>query len=184
MEPAAVEAPRRSLMPIVLALAVGLGGFFLLRSRLAPPPTPGIAAGHKADLSWKVVTPAGAPADLVAYKGRPIFLNVWATWCGPCVQELPSIDRLARDPRVAGVAFVCISVDADPADARRFLSTRDLKPDFLVAAGSPPPVFATDGIPATFLIDADGTIVESTIGSAEWDDPKVVDKLAALAKRQ
>ena len=84
-----------------------------------------------------------------------MFLNVWATWCGPCVQEMPSIARLADDPRLKGkdIAFVCVSIDQSSAAVRTFLEGRPWRMSFFRAEDIPP-VFSTDGIPATYIIAA------------------------------
>src|SRR4051794_9754607 len=66
------------------------------------------AAGGKAEYSWKVADLDGKPVDLSKYRGRAVFLNVWATWCPPCRREMPSIVRLASDPKLKDVAFLCI----------------------------------------------------------------------------
>src|SRR5205823_4576372 len=116
------------------------------------------------------------------YRGKAVFLNVWATWCGPCVRELPAIANLAANPRLKDVAFVCVATDEDQDAVRRFLAQRKLNLPVLHAVGRPPEVFATPYIPATFLIAPDGRIVHVEQGSAQWDDPAVVDKLETLAK--
>ena len=69
-----------------------------------------------ADYSWAIMDLNDRPVSFSAFQGRPVFLNIWATWCGPCVAELPSIARLAQ-PKLAGkkVAFVCVSTDDSAA---------------------------------------------------------------------
>jgi len=137
-----------------------------------------------ADYSWTIMDLGDRPVSFSAFQGKPVFLNIWATWCGPCVAELPSIARLARDPRLAnkGVAFVCVSTDESSQAVSRFLKDKDWPMTFL-RAEKIPPVFYSDGIPATFLIGADGRIAAVQIGSVEWDDPKVVAFLEKLASR-
>ena len=121
---------------------------------------------------------------LSRFKGKTIFLNVWATWCGPCVQEMPSIAALAKNPRLKdrGVEFVCVSVDDSSRTVRQFLEGRDWSMTFLrIGSGPTPAVFATDGIPATFLIDPNGRIAATTVGAAQWNEPEVVDFIEKLS---
>jgi thiol-disulfide isomerase/thioredoxin len=124
----------------------------------------------------------GQPVDFGRFKGKAVFLNIWATWCGPCVQELPSIARLAGNPTLKDVAFVCVSTDDSAEPVKKFLKGKGW-PMTVLRATDCPAVFRTEGIPATFLIGPDGRIAASEVGSAEWDDPKVMDLLKKLASK-
>ena len=133
---------------------------------------------------WTVLDLEDRPVSFSQFKGKPIFLNFWATWCGPCVHEMPSIDSLARDPRLQGksIEFLCVSTDDDSETVRQFLKGRNLGMTFLrVKDGKIPPVFYSEGIPATFLITPDGRIAASEIGSADWHEPRVIEFLEKLA---
>jgi thiol-disulfide isomerase/thioredoxin len=110
-----------------------------------------------------------------------VFLNLWATWCPPCVAELPSIANLVRNARLKDVAFVCVT-DEDAETVRQFLDRKQLNIPVLLTDDPPPPVFQTEGIPATFMIDPSGQVVLAEVGSAQWDDPSVVDRLEKLAQ--
>ena len=124
------------------------------------------------------------PVSFSKFKGKTVFLNFWATWCGPCIREMPSIDSLARDPRLAGksIEFLCISTDDNSATVRQFLKDKNLAMTFLrVKDGKFPSVFYSEGIPATFLITREGRIAASEIGSADWHEPRVVEFLEKLA---
>jgi thiol-disulfide isomerase/thioredoxin len=135
---------------------------------------------------WTVLDLNDQPVSFSKFKGKTIFLNFWATWCGPCVRELPSIDALARDPGLAGksIEFLCVSTDDDAQTVRRFLEGKDMKMTFLrVQDGKIPPVFRSDAIPITFLIAADGRIAASELGSTDWHEAEVVDLLQKLAGR-
>jgi thiol-disulfide isomerase/thioredoxin len=141
-------------------------------------------SSQPADYRWQLVDLDDQPVSLSRFQGKTVFLNVWATWCGPCVQEMPSIAALAKNPRLKdrGVEFVCVSVDDSSPTVRQFLEGRDWSMTFLRTADQPTPaVFATDGIPATFLIDRNGRIAATTVGSAEWNEPEVVDFIDKLA---
>jgi hypothetical protein len=99
---------------------------------------------------------------------------------------MPSIARLAQEPRLQGkgIEFVCVSVDDSPEMVRRFLEGRSWSMSFL-RAEQLPLMFHTEGIPATFLIAPDGRIAAFVEGAAEWDAPEVVgflEKLAASAR--
>jgi hypothetical protein len=95
--------------------------------------------------------------------------------------ELPAIGRLAANPELAQVAFVCVATDESADVVKRFLLDKSLPMTFL-RAESLPPVFTTEGIPATFLIAPDGRIAAAEMGAAAWDDPSVVELLKKLGR--
>jgi len=135
-----------------------------------------------AAFDWSLVDLDDRTVPFSRFKGKPVFLNIWATWCGPCVGEMPSIARLAQDPRLRGkdIEFVCVSTDESSGVVRRFLEGRDWSMTFL-RADKLPPVFATEAIPATFVIAADGRIAASEVGAVDWHEPRIVSFLEKLA---
>lgn len=139
-------------------------------------------AGEMADFAWKLQDLDGQPVSLERFRGRAVFLNIWATWCPPCVKEMPSIARLASDPRLKDVAFVCVSVDRSLEPVRHFKTANNLPMTVLWSSEDVPSVFETDGIPATFIIAPDGHIALAEVGSSEWDKPAVIARLEALAR--
>jgi thiol-disulfide isomerase/thioredoxin len=167
----------------VLAWFVGLRFFGPTPPRQSLAPVlEGTALSKPADYDWVLSDLDGSPVGFDRYRGKTVFLNVWATWCPPCLRELPSIARLARSSRLERVAFVCVAVDDDRAAVRRFLRGKDWPMTFLHTRSTPPAFSASAGaIPATFLIAPDGSIAASGIGEATWDDPSVVAFLERLA---
>jgi thiol-disulfide isomerase/thioredoxin len=135
-----------------------------------------------ADFDWTVLDLKDEPVQFSRFKGKTVFLNIWATWCGPCVQEMPSIARLAEDPRLQGkgIEFVCVSTDDSSKTVRRFLEGRSWGMTFL-RAQELPAVFSTEGIPATFIIAPNGRIAAAQVGSDRWDTPRVVAYLEKIA---
>lgn len=135
-----------------------------------------------AEFDWTVLDLNDEPVRFSRFKGKTIFLNIWATWCQPCVREMPSIARLAEDPRLQGkgIEFVCVSTDDSSATVRSFLQDRSWGMTFL-RAEKLPAAFSTEGIPATFLITPDGRIAASQVGSDQWDTPQVVAFLEKIA---
>ncbi|MGP0067174.1 MAG: TlpA family protein disulfide reductase [Isosphaeraceae bacterium] len=132
---------------------------------------------------WTVRDLNDEPGQFSRFKGKTVFLNIWATWCGPCVMEMPSIARLAEDPRLQGkgIEFVCVSVDDSSDTVRRFLKDRSWRMTFLRAERLPG-VFSTDGIPATFVIAPDGKIAAAQVGAEQWDNARVVAFLEKVSK--
>jgi thiol-disulfide isomerase/thioredoxin len=140
-------------------------------------------AGQPADYGWEFEDLNGQPVSLSKYRDKTIFLNVWATWCGPCVAELPSISRLAENPALKDVVFLCVSIDENPDSVRKFVKQQNsMAMTIVVSKGKVPAIFETDAIPTTFLIGPDGRIATREIGGQDWNDPQVVKQLQSLAK--
>ncbi len=108
------------------------------------------------------------------YRGQVVLINLWATWCGPCVVEMPSIQRLYDRFRDAGLKVVAVAVD-DPGYEQRirdFVREHQLTFEILhEGTGRIEATFQTQGIPATFLIGRDGRIRKLNLGAADWDSP-------------
>ncbi len=151
-------------------------------------PRPAVDSLEKSGISqpaaydWAILDLKDDPVSFSRFKGKTVFLNIWATWCPPCVKEMPSIARLAENPRLRdkGIAFVCVSVDDSSDPVRRFLKGRTWSMTFF-RAEKLPGVFSTEGIPATFLITPNGRIAAVQVGADEWDQPQVVDFLEKIA---
>jgi peroxiredoxin len=124
---------------------------------------------------------AGGERDLAAQRGKIVVLNFWATWCPPCVAEMPSLERLHRTLSPEGLSVVTISTDEDEAELRRFLKERALTIPVLRDPGgrAVASLYRTTGYPETFVIDRDGRLLEHVVGPAEWDSPQ---RLAAFRR--
>ena len=123
----------------------------------------------------------GAPQSLAAFRGRVVLLNIWATWCPPCREEMPTLDRLQAAIGGSGFVVVTVSIDAQglPAVQTFFkqVGIKHLHPyvDSLHDAGA----LGARGIPMTLLIDADGREAGRKLGPATWDDPRVMQTISA-----
>lgn len=148
---------------------------------LSPPALRAPVPPQIAEYDWLARDLNDQPVSFAQFKGKAAFVNVWATWCPPCVAELPSIANLAGNPRLKDVAFVCLSTDESAGTLRTFL--RDKKwPMTMRRVTALPQVFLTNGVPATFVIAPDGRIAAMEEGAAQWDDPSAVDFLERLAR--
>ncbi len=147
-----------------------------------PPPSRGASRiGERVDeedRTWRWVALDGRETTLGEALDRPLVLNVWATWCGPCVEELPSFAAL-RDSVGDGVAFAFVSDESLPT-VRAFAARADLDLPFY-SGESPPPRFRTAAIPATWILDRDGEVVDHVLGGADWNRDEIRVRLSALA---
>jgi thiol-disulfide isomerase/thioredoxin len=124
----------------------------------------------------------GNDVRLSSFRGRVVVLNFWATWCAPCREELPSLDRLHRALARDGLAVLAVSVDARGVDVEGFLKDRGLT----LPVGRDPlgaeaaRALSVDGYPTTFVIDAAGRLQARYLGVAEWDMPEALDHFRGL----
>jgi len=161
---------------IVLSVAAAAADEKLRPGEFIPatPPQPAPQAGFTdAD---------GKPANLADFKGKPVVVNLWATWCQPCLKEMPSLDRLQKN--LAGRLIVA-AVSEDRGGATRvgpFVDAMGLKKltIYLDPKGDLGHAFAVRGLPTSILIDAQGRVVGRVEGAAEWDSAKIMAILKPL----
>lgn len=135
------------------------------------PSTPSVAAdpGHgMADFDWVLRSRDGGSIRLEAYRGRVLFVNLWATWCVPCVAELGSIRRLAASLADTDVEFLLISPES-PGTVHAFARRLEIGLPVLTEATRAPPAWGVEAVPTTWIVDAAGRIVLKRRGAAEWD---------------
>ena len=135
-----------------------------------------------ADYNWQLEDLSEQPVQFSRFQGKTVFLNIWATWCPPCVREMPSIARLAENPRLKGknIEFVCVSTDDSTDTVVRFVRDKHW-PMTVLRSQSLPSVFQTEGIPATYIITPGGRIVGAEVGANDWDKADVVAFLEKAA---
>lgn len=165
---------KRAVLAFFLALAVAVV-FGPRAGRRAAPAAPGDPAP-----SFDLPTLDGPRVRLADLRGKVVFLNFWATWCPPCVEEMPAVQRLADRLRGSPFTVLGVSVDADGAKkVRDFLREHHLTfpvaldPESRVAKG----LYGTTGVPETFVVDRAGTIVGKYVGPRAWDDPRFVHEI-------
>ena len=126
--------------------------------------------------AFNLRTLAGGSTDLGSLRGRLVVVNFWATWCPPCVQEMPSLERLHRTLGREGVQVLGVSIDEDEAALRRFVAARGVTFPILRDPGGRrvAEAYRTTGWPETFVIDPAGLIKEQYVGPAEWDTPEAL----------
>ena len=115
----------------------------------------------------------GRPASPLDYQGKVVLLNIWATWCDPCREEMPSMERLSARLKGTDFRVVAVSVDKDGPDVVMKL-VNDLGLHFEILqdqSGEIQRTLQTTGVPESFVIDRHGVIIKKIIGAAAWDSP-------------
>lgn len=189
------------MVAATLGLAVDAGAPARAVAQVAAAPTPRTAmpvsdaAGDDAlrtfgvaDYSWRLTSLGGEPLTLERFRGRTLFINVWASWCAPCVAELDEIQRLYDSLRTGesadtSIAIVLITPDRRGA-AERFIRRRGLTVPAYIEARRTPSAFALRALPTTYIVAPDGDIVLVHLGAAKWNTAEVRDFLRALARRR
>jgi cytochrome c biogenesis protein CcmG/thiol:disulfide interchange protein DsbE len=127
--------------------------------------------------------PAGSGdwVDLEALRGRVVLLNFWATWCEPCEDEMPSMQRLYDRLAPRGFELVAVSVDEDPAAVEAFRERLGLR--FPIALDPESEIakrYQTMGFPESLLIGPEGDVIERYVGPRDWDAPMYSERIARL----
>jgi thiol-disulfide isomerase/thioredoxin len=129
--------------------------------------------------------PDGEPADFAGFRGRPLLVNLWATWCGPCVVEMPSLDRLAAREGER-IQVLALSQDLGGRElVTRFFAARHFRQldPFLDGEMAVMTALRIDTLPTTILYDAQGREVWRMTGMAEWDGDRAQRLLAEAERR-
>ena len=118
----------------------------------------------------------GKTVSLADYKGKVVLLNIWATWCPPCVDEMPSMEKLHQELKGEAFEILAISIDVSGAKAvLPFMKKHKLSfPALTDTKGAIKNLYQTTGVPESFIIDKDGIIVEKVIGPRDWATPGVI----------
>jgi peroxiredoxin len=153
---------------VLAAIAAVLAAALAMSGDLAP-----VSVGDRAPAFGAVRLATGDSVGLDHFAGDVVLLNIWATWCAPCEQEMPSIQRLYQEMSPEGLKIVSVSIDDDQPEAvSKWLADRKLSFDVLQdRSHTIERIYQTTGVPESFVIDRHGVIVKKVIGPVEWDSP-------------
>lgn len=127
--------------------------------------------------SFQITTVDGSIINLADFKGKNVFVNLWATWCPPCRIEMPSIEKLTQKTDKEKVAFVMLSLDENFELAKQFIKVNHLKLPIYYPAENLPAMFNTNGIPATFIFNKEGELIKVNKGMENYDSDSYVQLL-------
>jgi cytochrome c biogenesis protein CcmG/thiol:disulfide interchange protein DsbE len=158
---------------------IGIGGFALTRANSG-----GVLGVDSEAPDFRAVDLAtGDTVDFRdRYQGQVTLVNIWATWCAPCREEMPSMEALYQDFRAKGFKIAAVSIDEGSTDqVRAFGQELGLTFDLLHdRTGQIQGLYQTTGVPESFLLDKEGRIVRRLIGNHDWNSPANRDQVDRL----
>ena len=161
---------RRRALPIALATLTLAGCYSGTR-----PPRIGTTAPNF------TVQDADRKVTLTDYQGKTVVLNFWATWCPPCVEEMPSLIQMQQRLKDKGIVVVAVSLDEDESAYHKFLKDHGVN---LITVRDPAlkssDLYGTFKYPETYVIDRNGILRRKFIGAVDWNGSEVIDFLTKL----
>ena len=164
------------------ALVLGAAGLLSVAAQAARPalveqaPRPDAPAFELKGLD-------GRTYRLEDYRGHPVVVNFWATWCAPCLAEMPSMGRAQEALRETGVVFLAVNAGEEEAKVREAAGRLDTAIPVLLDPGmTEQQRWNLRGMPTTFVLDGEGRIAYRAEGGKLWDSPRLLDPIRALAR--
>ncbi|MFY9741780.1 MAG: TlpA disulfide reductase family protein [Candidatus Sulfotelmatobacter sp.] len=156
---------------IAMVFALGLSGCY---SRSRPARIGSVAPDFTVQDSTRKVT-------LSQFKGQVVVLNFWATWCPPCVEEMPSLVQMQQKMKDKGITVLAVSVDVDDDAYRKFLQDHNVNLLSVQDADQKAnDLYGTFKFPETYIIDRNGIVRRKFIGAVDWTEPDIIDFLSKL----
>lgn len=134
----------------------------------------------RADFSMTLKNSKGKTVSLADYKGKVIFINFWATWCPPCIAEMPSINAMYNDIDLDKVEVLMVSFDRSFSKAIDYINRNNFGFDVYELDGPIPAMYNTRSIPTTYIIDAEGNLAFRHTGTADYNRQDFKDFLKTL----
>jgi len=162
----------------LIAIALAAGGLFALLADRTPDP---IGPGHAAPLFSLPSLTEPQPVALASLRGRVVLLHFWATWCKPCEEEMPALDRLRRSLDSQRFALLAVSVDEDRSQVESYRQRLGLSlPILLDPSHEVSRAYQTYRYPESFLLDREGKVIARFVGPRDWDAQIYVDRIREL----
>ncbi len=193
-QPSIKKDKKKSLISNLIFVAVALlvlftpvgGKLKLLTSKVMSKFTPSVQKVENreilTDYMWQLTDNDGLTFDFSQIQGKVIFLNFWATWCPPCIAEMPVIQEL-YDKYKDNSDIVFVFATTDPQETvNKFMANKGYSLPVYYMQSAPPRQLASKSIPTTFLIGKKGDIAIRKVGAANWNSKKVIDTIDGLLK--
>ncbi len=133
---------------------------------------------------FNLVTQEGKTISFSSLKGKVVFINFWATWCPPCIAEMPDINSLYTSVKNENIVFVMLSRDEDFGKALKFVEKKEFEFPIYQLESTLPQELVSNVIPTTFVLSKDGKIASKKSGFASYDTDDFRNFLVALSQRE
>jgi peroxiredoxin len=163
---------------IIVLIVILIGILILLQAKdsfFHQTSGPGLAKGQPAP-NFTLPDLDGQMVSLTDFRGKVVLINIWATWCPPCVEEMPSMEKLYQELKGEGFEILAVSIDESGAKVvTPFMKKHKLSfPALTDPKGTIKSIYKTTGVPESFVINKDGTLLEIVIGPRDWAAPEVI----------
>ncbi|MES1206041.1 MAG: TlpA disulfide reductase family protein [Pseudomonadota bacterium] len=146
---------------------------------LKPDPIPAVLQNREAP-DFELPDANGQKISLRSQRGHPVFLNFWATWCPPCTEEMPSLEKLAQGLEGSDIRTLAVSVDESWKEVKQFFAQGTRLGVLLDESKEVPKSYTTEKYPETFMIDSQGRVRHYFINKRDWSKAEVIACLESL----
>jgi cytochrome c biogenesis protein CcmG/thiol:disulfide interchange protein DsbE len=174
---------QRRQWAVVAGVVIALGVMFAVVSTQVGAELFPLKIGDRAPEFVAVSLSDSTTKGIDDYRGEVVLLNIWATWCGPCRVEMPSMERLERELGPKGLKIVAVSIDVAGSEQRIRDFANELGLTFELLHDAPGVIqrdYQTTGVPETFIIGRDGRVRRRIIGADDWSSPANIAFLERL----
>ncbi|MBI9097067.1 MAG: TlpA family protein disulfide reductase [Spirochaetaceae bacterium] len=127
-------------------------------------------------IEFELLNLQGVKEKLSDYRGQVVFLNFWATWCGPCRSEMPSMEKVYQDLKDEGFVILAVDLGEDRKTVQKFVDEYGLTfPVVLDETNAVGGMYDARSIPTTYLVDREGNILGRAVGARPWENPEYMD---------
>ena len=122
--------------------------------------------------NFLMLNQSGGQTDLTSFKGKKVFVNLWASWCPPCRREMPSIQKLYHSVDTSKVAFIMLGLDDAFEKSKNYMASQKLDMPLYYPAQNMPEMFNVPSIPTTFIFNEQGELIDKIVGGDDYDSDK------------
>ena len=165
----------RSAIIVIASLVLFLMVYYQFYQGSVPPKREGLPEGTAAP-DFTFIDLSGNSVSLNQFRGHLVFLNFWTTWCPPCREEIPFIQRLYDRLKNEGLIVLTVNVGEDPEVVKRYVNSQAMTfPVLLDTEGETEIPYRITGFPESYIIDPHGIIVRKVFGPENWVSPEMVE---------
>lgn len=165
------------LLATVMALIIVLLNSLAMASGLMSKVPGGSSASN-----FTLMSAHGSDISLSDYHGKFVLLNFWATWCPPCIKEMPALNTLHGKLKGQGLRVVAVHAGPALATVKNFLKNNPVDFDVVIDKNMSLSTWQVSGLPTTFLINPDGKIIYKAVGERDWDSEEMLNFIKSVIK--